>query len=335
MKYVDFMAKIGVDQGETRLVEGPVLPESTAAAQCAAARADAGARRARPPPTSGLPASFRTRPCAVTARSRGDPRRARTDRAPRAPHAGADLPVARRARPGARLFFKCENFQKVGAFKARGATNAVFSLRRRRGARAASSRTRRATTAPRSRTPRARRGIPAWVVMPDNAPKVKQENVRRFGATIRFCAPNVARARPRAPRSSARPARTLVHPFDDERVIAGQGTAALELLDDVPELDIVIAPCGGGGLLSGTAIATKGVAPRRASRRRAGQRRRRGAELRVGSRRAAAGDRDHRRRTAHARCRRARSPRSARTSTRSAPAAKPAIVRRCGWCGSG
>ena len=86
------------------------------------------------------------------------------------------------------------------------------------------------------------RGIPAWVVMPENAPKVKQENVRRFGATIRFCAPTVAAREAACADVQRDTGATLIHPFDDARVIAGQGTAALELLEDVPDLDIVIAP---------------------------------------------------------------------------------------------
>ena len=87
-----------------------------------------------------------------------------------------------------------------------------------------------------------RRGIAAWVVMPENAPKVKQDNVRRFGATIRFCAPNVAAREAACAAVRRETGATLIHPFDDARVIAGQGTAALELLEAVPELDVVIAP---------------------------------------------------------------------------------------------
>jgi threonine dehydratase len=105
------------------------------------------------------------------------------------------------------------------------------------------------------------RGIPAWVVMPENAPKVKQENVRRLGATIRFCAPTVAAREAACAEVARETGASLVHPFDDPRVIAGQGTAALELLDAVPELDAVIAPVGGGGLLSGTAIAATSLSP--------------------------------------------------------------------------
>jgi threonine dehydratase len=97
--------------------------------------------------------------------------------------------------------------------------------------------------------------------MPENAPKVKQENVRRFGATIRFCAASVAAREAACAAVQAESGATLVHPFDDARVIAGQGTAALELLDAVQDLDAVIAPVGGGGLLSGTAIAVRSLRP--------------------------------------------------------------------------
>jgi len=161
---------------------------------------------------------------------------------------------------GARLFFKCENLQKVGAFKARGATNAVFSLgdsEARRGVVTHSSGNHGAALAYAA----ARRGVPAWVVMPESAPAVKQDNVRRFGATIRLCAPTLA-AREAACAEIARgTGATLIHPFDNEQVIAGQGTAALELLGDVPDLDVVVVPVGGGGLLSGTAIAVKALRP--------------------------------------------------------------------------
>ncbi len=164
------------------------------------------------------------------------------------------------AEVGARLWFKCENFQKVGAFKARGATNAVYSLtdeEARRGVVAHSSGNHGAALAYAAR----QRGIAAWIVMPENSAKVKQENVRRFGATIRFCAPNIAAREALCAEVLEETGATMVHPFDDERVIAGQATAALELLEDHPELDIVIAPVGGGGLLSGTAIAARSLKP--------------------------------------------------------------------------
>jgi threonine dehydratase len=97
--------------------------------------------------------------------------------------------------------------------------------------------------------------------MPDNAPQVKQDNVRRYGATVRLCAPTVAAREAACLEVQAETGAVLIHPFDDERVIAGQGTAALELLAEVPDLDAIIAPVGGGGLLSGTAIAAKALRP--------------------------------------------------------------------------
>ena len=162
------------------------------------------------------------------------------------------------AEVGARLYFKCENFQKVGAFKARGACNAVFSLPddvARRGVVTHSSGNHGAALAYAA----AQRGIPSWVVMPENAPQVKQDNVRRFGATIRLCRPTVAAREAACDDVQRETGAELVHPFDDVRVIAGQGTATLELLEAMPRLDIVIAPVGGGGLLSGTAIAATSI----------------------------------------------------------------------------
>ncbi len=161
---------------------------------------------------------------------------------------------------GARLAFKCENLQKGGAFKARGAVNAVFSLSEdeaRLGVVTHSSGNHGAAVAYAA----SRRGIPAWVVIPENAARPKRENVRRFGATIRICAPNVAARETACADVQRETGAALVHPFDDVRVIAGQGTAALELLDETPDLDVVIAPIGGGGLLSGTAIAVKSLRP--------------------------------------------------------------------------
>jgi len=158
------------------------------------------------------------------------------------------------AEVGAQLHFKCENFQRVGAFKARGACNAVFALAdgvAPRGVVTHSSGNHGAALAYAAQ----RRGIPAWVVMPDNAPKVKQENVRRFGAIIRFCAANVAAREAACADVERDTGATLIHPFDNSQVIAGQGTAVLELLEQAPGIAAVVAPCGGGGLLSGTAIA--------------------------------------------------------------------------------
>ena len=178
-----------------------------------------------------------------------------------APHVHRTPVMASRsldAAAGARLYFKCENFQKVGAFKARGATNAVFALsddEAQRGVVTHSSGNHGAALAYAA----ARRGVPAHVVMPDNAPKIKIENVRGFGAAVRFCPPTPQARAAACDEVQRATGATLIHPFDDARVIAGQGTAVLELLEEVPDLDFVIAPVGGGGLLSGTAIAAKGT----------------------------------------------------------------------------
>ena len=161
---------------------------------------------------------------------------------------------------GARLFFKCENFQKVGAFKARGACNAVFGLSdeaARAGVVTHSSGNHGAALAYAAQ----RRGIPAYVVMPSNATKVKQANVAGFGATVRLCAPILSEREQSCADVARETGAVIVHPYDNSDVIAGQGTATLELLEDVPDLDIVIAPIGGGGLLSGTAIAAASARP--------------------------------------------------------------------------
>jgi threonine dehydratase len=158
------------------------------------------------------------------------------------------------------LFFKCENLQEIGAFKARGACNAVLSLddgAAARGVVTHSSGNHGAALA----WAAARRRIPAWVVMPANAAKVKQSAVTDLGATVRYCEPTVAAREAMCAAVQAETGATLVHPYNDWRVIAGQGTAALELLEDVPDLDAIVTPVGGGGLLSGSAIAAKGMKP--------------------------------------------------------------------------
>lgn len=161
---------------------------------------------------------------------------------------------------GAELFFKCENLQKVGAFKARGACNAVLSLSEdeaRRGVVTHSSGNHGAALA----WAAALRGIPATVVVPSNAPIPKKEAIERYGAKVVYCEPTVS-AREAATRQQMEVfGYVLIHPFDNVQVIAGQGTVALELLEDYPDLDALIAPLGGGGLLSGTAIAGKGMRP--------------------------------------------------------------------------
>ena len=162
---------------------------------------------------------------------------------------------------GARLFFKCENFQKGGAFKARGATNAVFALadaEARRGVATHSSGNHAAALARAARL----RGIPAHVVMPENAAAAKRAAVSRYGAAITPCAPTLAARESAARQLIETTGATLVHPYDDLTVMAGQATAAVELLEQVGELDLILCPVGGGGLLAGTAVAAKALKPR-------------------------------------------------------------------------
>ncbi len=161
---------------------------------------------------------------------------------------------------GAEIYFKCENFQKVGAFKARGACNAVFSLSdeaAKRGVVTHSSGNHGAALA----WAAAKRGIKATVVVPENAPAPKKRAIEGYGATIQFCAPNTAAREAAVNALIEEHGYELIHPFDNDHVIAGQGTATVELLEDYPHLDVVISPLGGGGLLSGTAIAAKGMVP--------------------------------------------------------------------------
>jgi threonine dehydratase len=161
---------------------------------------------------------------------------------------------------GATLFFKCENLQRAGAFKARGATNAVLCLapdRAQRGVATHSSGNHAAALA----LAALERGIRAFIVMPDNAPAVKRRAVASYGALISPCKPTLeAREAGLAAVVEATGA-AVVHPYNDANVIAGQGTAALELLADVADLDAIITPVGGGGLLSGTAIAARTLTP--------------------------------------------------------------------------
>jgi threonine dehydratase len=161
---------------------------------------------------------------------------------------------------GAQLFFKCENLQKMGAFKARGATNAVFSLSEaeaRNGVATHSSGNHAAALARAARL----RGIPAHIVMPTNAPKAKQASVIRYGGKIVFCEPTLAAREKTVERVIAETGATLVHPYNDLRVMAGQATTAVELLEDHPDLDIIMCPVGGGGQLGGIAVAAKTLKP--------------------------------------------------------------------------
>ena len=159
---------------------------------------------------------------------------------------------------GASLFFKCENFQKIGAFKARGATNAVFALddaTARRGVATHSSGNHGAALARAAKL----RGIPAHIVMPSNSAKVKVRAVESYGAKIIFCEPNDASREAACADVIEKTGATLIHSFENENVMAGQGTAAVELIEDVSDVDLVICPIGGGGLLSGTAVVAKSM----------------------------------------------------------------------------
>jgi len=155
---------------------------------------------------------------------------------------------------GARVFLKCENLQKVGAFKFRGACNAVYSLTDEEAARGVCTHS-SGNHAQALALAAGMRGIPAYIVMPDNAPAVKKNAVAGYGGVITFCEPTLEARESTMEKIRSETGATVVHPYNDRRVISGQGTAALELLEDVPDLDVIIAPVGGGGLLSGTAIA--------------------------------------------------------------------------------
>jgi threonine dehydratase len=164
------------------------------------------------------------------------------------------------AASGASLFFKCENFQKVGAFKARGATNAVFALDDEMAKRGVATHSSGNHAAALSRAAKLR-GIAAHIVMPTNSPKVKVRAVEGYGGRIVFCEPNQRAREEACARIIAETGATLIHPFENEDVMTGQGTIAVELLEDVPDLDVVLCPVGGGGVLCGTAIAAKTLRP--------------------------------------------------------------------------
>ncbi len=161
---------------------------------------------------------------------------------------------------GAELHFKCENLQRIGAFKARGAHNAVLALDEataRRGVVTHSSGNHAAALCLAANA----RGIAAAIVMPENAPAAKIASVERLGGEIHFVAPTIAAREAAAARLVAERGATLVHPYDDPMVIAGQGTAALELIEDAGPLDAILAPVGGGGLMAGTAVAARHLLP--------------------------------------------------------------------------
>jgi len=159
---------------------------------------------------------------------------------------------------GAQVFMKCENLQKVGAFKFRGACNAVFSLTDEEAARGVATHS-SGNHAQALALAAKLRGIPAYIVMPENAPAVKKAAVAGYSGRITFCEPTLKAREITTAQVVEKTGATVVHPYNDYRVIAGQGTAVLELLEEAPDLDVIIAPVGGGGLLSGSAIAAKGI----------------------------------------------------------------------------
>ena len=160
----------------------------------------------------------------------------------------------------AECFFKCENFQKVGAFKARGALNAVLSMapdKLQRGVATHSSGNHAAALALAAQIA----GVPAYVVMPQNAPAIKQRAVAAYGARITLCEPNLQAREEGLASIVEKTGAAFIPPFDDYRVICGQATVAMELLEEIERLDIILAPVGGGGLLSGTALSTHYLSP--------------------------------------------------------------------------
>jgi threonine dehydratase len=164
------------------------------------------------------------------------------------------------AMTGARVFFKCENLQKTGSFKIRGASNAILSLSEEEAARGIvtqSSGNHGAAVA----CAAGWRGVPAFIVMPKNAPRVKVRAIEAYGGKITFCEPKVSSRNEVCARIQSETGAVLVHPFDNDQIIAGQATAAKELLEEIPDLDAVFAPVSGGGLLSGTCLGAKGMRP--------------------------------------------------------------------------
>ena len=164
------------------------------------------------------------------------------------------------AMTGRSLFFKCENMQRVGAFKFRGATNAVLSLDASSAARGVcthSSGNHAQALALAAR----QRGIPAWIVMPTSAPAVKRRAVEGYGATVVPCEPTLVARETTCEQVVADTGATMVHPYDNADVIAGQGTCAKELIEDAGPLDVLLVPVGGGGLMSGSCITTRALLP--------------------------------------------------------------------------
>jgi threonine dehydratase len=161
---------------------------------------------------------------------------------------------------GARLFLKCENLQKIGAFKARGACNAVFGLSEEQAARGVLTHS-SGNHGQALAYAAAKRGIPATIVMPETSARPKLDAVRGYGGRVVTCAPGTKAREEAVAAELARTGAEIVHPYADARVIAGQGTCARELIEEAGPLDAIVAPVGGGGLISGTCIAAHAMAP--------------------------------------------------------------------------
>jgi len=161
---------------------------------------------------------------------------------------------------GCELFFKCENFQKIGAFKARGAMNAILSLSANELAKGVATHSSGNHAQAVARAAKIT-GIKSYIVMPENAPEIKRRGVLAYGGEIFSCDATLASRESTLASVIAKTGAAEIHPFNNYAVIAGQGTAAKELFEEVPDLDIVVAPVGGGGLLSGTALATNFFSP--------------------------------------------------------------------------
>lgn len=162
---------------------------------------------------------------------------------------------------GCNLFFKCENFQKVGAFKFRGASNSVLSLKEneiKNGVATHSSGNHAAALALAAKM----KNIPAFIVMPKTAPEIKKKAVEGYGANIIFCEPTLKAREESLNKIIEETQATFIHPYDNYQVIAGQATAAQEIFDELDDLDFIITPVGGGGLLSGTSLSTKYFSPK-------------------------------------------------------------------------
>jgi threonine dehydratase len=154
---------------------------------------------------------------------------------------------------GAELFFKCENFQKAGAFKSRGAVNAVLSLSEDEAKRGVATHSSGNHAQALARAASIRK-IPAFIVMPSNSPQVKIDAVKQYGGIITFCKPTLKDRENTLQKVIAETHALEIHPYDNFDVIAGQATAAKELLEEIPDIDLILSPVGGGGLLSGTAL---------------------------------------------------------------------------------